>query len=115
MKKLFFIIVICFMSCQNDVENITIKGKVIDKHTKEALPNVELSIVCWYYGNSPDESYSGQETKTIITNENGEYEITFDKGAFLEVKVDRQGFKKYNESEYINGKSNTINIKIESL
>ena len=115
MKRLFLLILICFMSCQNDIENVTIKGKVIDAQTKEALSNVKLSIVCWYYGDSPDESYSGQETKTAITNENGEYEITFDKGAFLEVKVDRQGFKKSHESEYINSKNNTINIKMESL
>jgi len=79
------------------------------------MDGIELTMVCWYYGNSPDESYSGEETKKIVTDSNGAYEVFFDKCAFIEIKIDKIGFVKVHETKYINNKNNTINIKLESL
>lgn len=101
------------MSCQSDVENFLIEGIVSDNETGLPLENVEISIICWYYGNSPDESYSGEDTKRVTTNENGEYEVKFDKGAYVEIKIDENGYAKVHETQYINSKNNTANIKLK--
>ena len=115
MKRFLFLITICFMSCQSDVINVTMKGTVTNNETNSPMEGVEVSFICWYYGNSADESYTGEERTSVITNNKGEYEIKFKKAAFIELKINKSGFAKVHETKHIKSKNNTINIEMESL
>ncbi len=113
MKKIFLILLVCFTSCQSDVENFKIKGVITSEENGYPIEEVGITFICWYYGNSPDQSYSGQETKKVFSNEHGEYEIIFDKGSFVEIKIDHNGFSSIHETTYINDKSNSLNFKMK--
>ena len=101
------------LSCNKDIENITVEGVVTSYETQEAFNNVDVTVICWKYGNSPDQSYSEYETKTITTDSEGKYKVTFDKGAYVEVKVNFDGYNEAHETKEIYQKKNTINISIK--
>jgi len=113
MKKVFLLFfMVSFMSCQNDIENFKLNG-VISNEEGSPLEGIEVKVICWYYGNSPDQSYSGEETKKAITNNTGKYEMEFEKGAFIEILVDKSRFSKVHETLYITNKTHTFNIKMK--
>lgn len=114
MKYLYMALVfLIFLSCNKDVENITIQGVVKDVDTKEVIKNVDVIIVCWKYGNSPDESYTEDEEITTKTDGKGEYKFNFDKGAFIEVKVSVNGYIDGHETKEIYQKKNSIDILLK--
>ncbi|CAM1367864.1 conserved hypothetical protein [Tenacibaculum litopenaei] len=114
MKKLILLfITMAFMSCNNDVENLKIKGTVKGAVTKEVLKGIEITIICWKYGSSPDESYSEDETITVKTNEQGVYEYTFDKGAYIEVKVSNPAYIDIHETKEVFSKKNKIDLFLD--
>ena len=114
MKKVFmFLFMLGLLSCQSDIENFRINGVVSNSETNSPMGETELTIICWYYGNSPDQSYSGEETKKITTDKNGKYEVAFQKGAYVEILINKNGFSKVHETQYITSKENKINIKMK--
>lgn len=102
-----------FFSCNKDIQDITIKGTVSNAETKEPISGVDVTVICWKYGNSPDESYSEDETKVIKTDIDGKYSVNFDKGAFVEVKVSLDGYIMGHESQEIYKKENKINVALK--
>ena len=102
-----------FMSCNNDIKNLEIKGMVKDAVTKTPIEGIEITIICWKYGNSPDESYSEDETITVKTNKQGFYEYTFDKGAYIEIKVSDSKYKKVHETKEVYSKKNNIDLFLD--
>lgn len=116
MKKLLILIAILMFSCQGkDIENLIVDGTVKNSVTGEYLQNLEVTIICWKYGNSPDQSYSEEEKVTITTNDKGKYSHTFDKGAYIEVKVNTPNFEGFHETKDIYSKKNTIDISLKPL
>lgn len=112
MKKIIYIIILAlltFTSCNRDIENINVGG-FVKSDTDKALSNVNVTVICWKYGDSPDQSYTEDETKTIITDKKGRYQVDFDKGAFIEVKVSLNGYVDGHETKEIHQKKNTIDI-----
>ncbi|WP_377713716.1 hypothetical protein [Pseudofulvibacter geojedonensis] len=99
-------------SCQKDIENINVKGIIIDSQTKNPVENVEVTIICWYYGNSPDQSYKDKFTKTVKTNHRGVYSVDFDKGAYVEVLTSVSNYMDGHEVTYVEKRENTIDITI---
>lgn len=112
MKRFLLVFILVLVSCQHDVSDVTIKGVVENDKTNKSISNVKISLTNWYYGNSPDESYSGMEEITVITDKEGKYNVSFNKSAFLEIKVDKNGFLNFHEAEYITSKKNIINIDL---
>ena len=106
MMFLFFSV----LSCNQDIENITIKGVVRNAKTKEFMSNVEVVVICWKYGDTPDGSYTEEEKIIIKTNNKGEYRFSFDKGAFVEVRVFANGYIDGYETKEIYKKINSIDI-----
>jgi len=109
-KLILLLITLTIFSCNKDIENIEVKGIVKDAITKKPLKGIEITIICWKYGNSPDQSYSEDETIKIKTNEDGIYTYNFDKGAFVEVMVSNLKYKEAHEVKYIHSKKNRIDI-----
>lgn len=107
---IFPLVMLFFSSCNKDIQDITVEGIVRYAENKEPISGIEVTIVCWKYKNSPDESYSENETKIVRTDSEGKYKIHFDDGAFVEVQVDLRGYIKGHESQEIYDKKNTINI-----
>lgn len=99
------------LSCQNDIKDFTIKGVLFD-YNKKPLSNVPIKFICWKYGDSPDDSYSENEERTIFTDTLGNYEVIFDKGAFVEIFVSLKGYENIHESKEIFSKKNTINLNL---
>lgn len=102
-----------FFSCNKDVQDITIQGAVYNAENKEPISDVDVIVICWKYGNSPDESYSEEETKVAKTDSEGKYKVNFDKGAFVEIKVSLENYIMAHESQEIYDKKNTINIPLK--
>jgi len=116
MKKIILIAVIFMFSCQrSDIENVTISGIVKNEKTNEPLEGVEVILICWKYGNSPDQSYSEDEKVTVKTNSKGKYSHKFNKGAYIEVKVSIPDFKEYHEAKDVYSKKNVFNISLNPL
>lgn len=114
MKRIILILVAVLVSCcQNDIENITISGSVLDSLTKKPLKEVEIKVVCWIYGDSVDESYTDSKTKIVKTNNEGKYFLAFEKGAFIEVIANHEGYTEVHEGHHLS-KNNIINIKMKS-
>ena len=90
--SLILIVFFSVLSCNKDVDGITIEGTIKSANNKEPVKNVNVTVLCWKYGNTPDESYTEDETKTVSTDVNGKYKVTFDKGAFVEMKISLDGY-----------------------
>ncbi len=114
MKRIILILVaVLVSSCQNDIENITISGSVLDSSTKKPLKDVEIEIICWIYGDSIDQSYTDKKIKRVKTDNEGKYLVTFEKGAFIEVIANFKGYLEVHESGHISSKKNIINVKLK--
>tara|TARA_B110000027_G_scaffold112565_1_gene121258 strand:+ start:609 stop:962 length:354 start_codon:yes stop_codon:yes gene_type:complete len=114
MKNILIVLLfLAFTSCQKDIADIVITGIVTDAKTSNPIEGAEITIVCWFYGNSPDQSYSDEQTKSIKTDSKGKYQIDFDKGAFIEIKITALGYNEKLETKYISGSKNSISINLE--
>lgn len=65
--KLMFLSLVLISCVRKDVESVTIKGTVFNKQTDKPIKdsNITIEIVCWKYGNSPDESYAEHEKNML--------------------------------------------------
>lgn len=115
MKNHYLIItmLIFFFSCNKDIQDVMIEGTIYAADNKKPISGVDVTVICWKYGNSPDESYSEGEIKVVKTDSRGEYKVSFDKGAFVEIKVSLDGFVMGHESREIYKKENTINVSLK--
>ena len=105
-------ILMLFFSCNRDIKDIVVQGMVCNAENKEPIRDIDITVICWKYGNSPDESYSENETKIVKTDNDGMYEVCFDKGAFVEVKVSLENYTIWHESRQIYDKKSIINIPL---
>lgn len=108
---MFFSLVL--ISCAGkDVENITIKGTIFNKHTNKPIKNsnITIEVECSKYDNSPDESYNDYEIKTVKIDADGNYSVSFNKGALIIFDVVMDGYSRYIDKIYINKKENTHDI-----
>lgn len=102
------------MSCYKDIDDVNITGIITDSITKKPLQDVKVSIICWRYGNTPDGSYTGQDSITVTTNTEGKYSHNFNKGAFIEIKTAISGYQGRHESTDVTTKNNTMDLKLKS-
>ncbi len=113
--KLMFLSLV-LISCEGkDVENVTIKGAVFNKQTDKPIKNgkLEIEIECWKYGNSPDESYNEHEIKFVKIDAEGEYSVSFNKGAFVTFRVgtnENGGYRRNVSSLYVKESKNIHDI-----
>ncbi len=104
------LILLIFLSCNKDVKDIIIEGVVKESNTGKVLSNIDVTVICWKYGDSPDQSYTEDETKTITTDIKGKYLVKFDKGAFVEVKISLDGYIEGYETKEIYQKKSLIDV-----
>ncbi|CAD0002256.1 hypothetical protein [Flavobacterium chungangense] len=115
-QKYILLLSMFLISCTGkDVENITIKGTVFNKHTQKPIKNenIVIEIECWKYANSPDESYAEHEKKHVETDHNGNYTVSFNKGAFVTFNLgtnEHGGYFVNASNLYINKSENIYNI-----
>jgi hypothetical protein len=113
MKYLVLMIsIFVFTSCYNDVQNVQIHGTITDRLSKKPIENVKISIVCWSYCKTPDDSYTGKDSVIVTTNKDGHYKSNFEKGAFVEIKAYKDGYKTGFESEEITDNEVIINLDL---
>lgn len=103
------------MSCYKDIDDVNIKGIITDSITKRPLENVKVSIICWRYGDTPDGSYTGQDSINVTTDREGKYSYNFNKGAFIEIKTAISGYQSRHESIDITTKNNTMDLKLKNI
>jgi hypothetical protein len=114
MRNYILVIVMVFLcSCHRDIQGLTIEGIVYEAENKEPIPGVDVTVVCWTYNNSPDESYSASETRVVQTDTKGKYSVSFDKGAFVEVYVVLNEHLKGNESVEVYDKRETVDVIVK--
>lgn len=101
------------MSCYQDIDDVNITGIITDSITQRPLEDVKVSIICWRYGNTPDGSYTGQDSITVNTDREGKYSHNFNKGAFIEIKTAISGYQSRHESTDVTTKSNIMDLKLK--
>lgn len=85
-----------FASCQ-DRRNIIVTGQITDEQTGKPISKAEVVILCWYMNSIDDASFKKQ---TVLTDLNGNYKVSFDKGHQVDVASKANGFlasRIYNE------------------
>lgn len=118
MKKIIILIIVsCFLffSCKRDVKNLNIHGVIKDKVTRLPIKDIKygLKIECWSYGNSSyGDGYDDVEKRTFTTDSEGEFSLHFDKGAFIGIILDVEGYEKLVEQHYIRRSENEYNIEL---
>ena len=83
-----FIFLMTFASCQ-DKRNILVTGQITDEQTGKQIIKAEVVILCWYMSSLDDASF---EKQTVITDQNGNYRVKFDKGHQVDVASKANGF-----------------------
>lgn len=118
-NSLLLFIFLFIISCQKDVENITIKGIIFDTYTHKPIKNkvIGIEIVCWKYGNkhSSDPSYAEHELRRILVDSNGNYSVSFNQGALVTFDISTDGYGRYQKSFYIKNSEVTHNIDLIPL
>ena len=110
--KYFVVWLVLLQSCYSDVNEISIRGVVTDKETGNPIEGANVEIVCWKYGDTPDGSYTEEEVVKITSDAKGAYSWTFNKGAFIEVKANKDGYLECHEAVEVNSKVLNINLKL---
>lgn len=79
MKKIYLIIIllIIFLNCSKNTEEIVVEGKVIDSQTLQPIMNARITVLCWYDAGWDKTDY---ESVNIETNKNGVFRVEFDEG-----------------------------------
>ena len=113
-KYCLLVLTLFLVSCYNDIDDVNIYGKITDSISQKPIENVRVHIICWRYGNTPDGSYTGQDSITVTTNKEGRYSHNFNKGAFIEIKTSISGYQDRHESTDITTKNNTMDLKLKS-
>ena len=118
MKKIIILITLsCFLffSCKRDVKNLNIHGVIKDKVTRLPIKGIKsgLNIECWsYVNNSYGDGYDDVEKRTFTTDSEGKFQLHFDKGAFIGIKIDVEGYEKLVEQDYIRRSDNEYNFEL---
>lgn len=110
MRKLLLLGLLLVSSCNRDIEDARIFGRVTDKKTEKPIPGVQLSVEAAYYKGGDNDSYNGYTKKTVVTDSNGYFEITFDRAAFVEIKANNSTGQSTSVSSEIFVKNKKINI-----
>jgi hypothetical protein len=110
--SLTLIVILLVTSCQNDVSNVSIKGKIIDDKTELPIEGASVEIICWYYGNSPDQSYESSFQEETVTNVDGNFNFNFDYGAYVELKINSPSYTPKIEELYLSNPKNKILIRL---
>lgn len=95
-------------SCQNK-KNIFVTGQVTDEATRQPIPKAEVVVLCWYMYGIDGATF---KKKTLVTDQNGNYKATFDKGYQVDVASKSSGFianRSYNE---LNDNKIEVNLKL---
>ncbi len=115
-RLIIFAMISILFACNADVKDISVKGTVFNADDNEPINDVIVKVTCWKYGYSPDESYAENEVKVVKTDEDGQYEVEFDKGARIDVEVSITGY--FDGYEYINmvyNKDITLNVALRPM
>jgi len=121
MKKilifLLFSTIIISCSKDKDIDNIVIKGTLFNKYTHKPIKNkdIRIEIDCWKYGNSPDESYAEHQIKNIKIDSNGNYTVSFNKGAFIVFRVNTNEYGSHVSNLYVTKSKHTYDIELSPL
>lgn len=100
------------VSCHRDVKNVSVSGAIIDANKKKPIKDANVTIICWSYGDSPDQSYTKEEKIEVKSNSSGEFSGSFETGAFIEIKVSAEGYIDVHEPKEIFSSKNSVNIKL---
>ncbi len=103
MKKFLHIIVLVFIANLTYAQTGVLKGKVIDRKTKETVIGATVSIVGTYYA--------------VPTDVNGNYTITNIKPGEYSVKIVYLGYKEQlnNGIKISNGNTTTLNVQLSEV
>lgn len=112
MKKLLLFALLLVSSCNRDIENARIFGRVIDKNTQKPLPGIRLVLEAAYYKGGDNDSYNGYVRKTVTTDNDGYFEVSFARAAFVEIKASNSIGQITSISSEIFVKNKELNLKI---
>ncbi len=111
--KYLSLLLLTLVSCYTDVKNIEIKGQILDNQLKRPISHSSITIICWSYGNTPDGSYTKQDSLNVTSDSKGNYRGDFEKGAYIEIKTSARDYHDDYEAFDITTSKNDIDIYME--
>ncbi|MCB0438755.1 MAG: hypothetical protein R2802_02860 [Flavobacteriaceae bacterium] len=115
MRKVVLVICLMVVSCKIDTQDVVLSGYIYDSESEKPIPNATLKIENWYYGNSPDESYTGYGLYDLTTDERGFYSVNLDTSAMINIWVIKEGYQKEFKSEKRPIKNEKINVYLKRV
>jgi len=106
---LFSILILLLNSCNFDLKNIEINGKIIDKQTNESIANSEVIARIWYTVNIDEDDFIIKKT---LTDLNGNYSFIFDKGHTVDVASKYNGYNPIKIRQKLNSEKTEINLNL---
>ena len=114
LKLLLLILIASFISCNTDISQATIKGFVYDKQSDKPIANCIIKIENAYYDGGDYDSFSGIENYEIQTDNEGFYSIQFDKSAYVQIDVEKDGYKSQYIDKYLTKETTELIFKLDS-
>lgn len=82
--------ILIFVGCDGNYSNVTVEGTVRDSISNAPLENANVSITCWVY--STERWVSEEVKKVVSTDENGVFQVNFEKGEAIEITVSAENY-----------------------
>ena len=113
-RIVYIISMLAILSCNRDVNNVRIFGKVNFENSEMTPLNSGLVFKCWSYGKTPDESYSSLEVKSVVISHDYSYNVHFKKGSFVEIYLEYGGKLVPICNHYIVKSENSLCLTVEA-
>ena len=112
MKRIYCLLlfILVLFSCNIDIENVELSGYIYDSEGEKPIQNVDLRIENYFYGDSPDQSYSRYKKHYLKTDKNGFYSIKLDTCALINIYVFKRGYSKAFKSKDFPNKKESIDF-----
>jgi len=99
-----------FSRCDGNYLDVEVIGLVSDEISGEPIENATVTVNCWVYDTEIWESKPVE--KTTRTDSYGKFNLTFEKGEAIDVEVESDDYKIYQESVTLKKQTNSFDIKL---
>lgn len=108
--SIFSIVLVFLQSCSSgNTKNIEVSGVIFDSLTGKPIPEARVTVLCWRYLGSDEETYNKIDT---VTNSQGAFAAKFDEGFKVDIGSIAAGYHPVVQQIADLNKSSNISLKL---